>query len=823
MQEINLNGEWILKQSGSPRSLRAQVPGCVHTDLLAAGVIPDPFRRDNEKRLQWISDTGWIYSRDFDVSAYFLKHDRVLLRCEMLDTLATVRINGREAGKADNMFRLWEFDAKRLLKPGRNRIEIRFSSVFPYIAERQKRRRFDTGASIMISGSPWIRKEPCNFGWDWGPQLVTCGIQRSIGLVAWNQARLTRVHIRQKHGPGKRVALVVNVSSERAGREGLKAVVSLWRRSRLLGEEFVSLKAGSGRARLRVENPELWWPAGMGEQPLYEVTVDLLNEAGDLLDTETKRIGLRRLELERKKDRWGESFQFKANGIPFFAKGANWIPADVFLSRLTEADYRRLLGDALAANMNMIRVWGGGIYEDDCFYDICDELGLCVWQDCMFACHPYPAIDREFMASVRLELADNVRRLRHHPSIALWCGNNEIEALSVGDKPGPRRMTWRENALLFDSLIPEEIAKHDPDRDYWPSSPHSPRGNRKDTNNPAFGDAHLWSVWHGMEPYEWYRTTNHRFVSEFGFQSFTEPKTMLQFTEPQDRNITSPVMEHHQRSGIGNAVIMHYMLSWFRMPGRFEDTLWLSQILQSLAIKYAVEHWRRNMPRSMGALYWQINDCWPVASWASIDFPGRWKALHYAAKKFFSPLLVSGVEDPKAGTIDLYVTSDLGKSRSGRLRWRVTDTSGRRLAGGARGIKIRPRASAKALRLDLRKLIRRQGINNVLVWMDLLVEGKVVSGNLATFARPKQMALSDPGISFKVGGAGPDYRVTLKAARPALWTWLECKGLDARLSDNFFHMENGRPVTITVTPAKPISRARLAACLKARSLTDTYR
>jgi beta-mannosidase len=821
MINITLDGKWTLRKDGDREIVPARVPGCVHTDLLRAGKIPDPYVRDNEKRLQWIGKAGWTYSREFTVPAGLLDHDRVLLVCEMLDTLATVTINGHTAGKSDNMFRTWEFDVKKLLRPGRNTISVRFDSPFPYMEKKQGKRRMQTGEWIRLDGSPWIRKEPCNFGWDWGPQLVTAGIQRPIRLVAFSQARITDVHVTQKHVPGHPVVLDVEVNVECPGSGEAVVSVGLWMKGSPRAGGVAMIDHGKGRIRILVQDPELWWPAGMGSQPLYDLVVDLIGADGRL-DSSRKRIGLRTLKLDEKKDRWGRSFRFVANGVPFFGKGADWIPADTFQSRVTEADFRRLLTDARDANMNMIRVWGGGVYENDVFYDIADELGLCIWQDFMFACNPYPSFDAGFMASVRAEAEDNIRRIRHHACLALWCGNNEMEWFCIADKWTNNRMSRSDYLKLFDVLLPDAVRRCDPGRDYIPSSPYSP-DERKNPDNPGNGDAHLWGVWHGRKPYEWYRTCLHRFISEFGFQSFPEPRTVRGITAPQDRNVTSPVMEHHQRSGIGNTLIMQYMLEWFRVPKNFESTLWLSQILQALAIKYGVEHWRRNMPRVMGAIYWQLNDCWQVASWASIDWHGRWKALHWAAKKFFAPVLVSGVEDVKKGTVEVHVTTDLLKTVSGVLRWTATNSAGKRLASGSKKIRAVANGDTVVERLALKKLIDRNGPADVLVWLELSVAGRLVSDNLVYFSRPKQMNLGDPGIRTAITRARDGaFRVKLVARKVALWTWLEL-GSDARYSDNFIHLRPGRAVTVEVKPLKTMAADRFRRVLRVHSLVQTFR
>ncbi len=824
MQKIDLGGEWTLKQGGKGGRIRANVPGCVHTDLLAAGKIPDPFYRDNEHRLQWIGEADWAYSRTFTVEAETLACDRVLLRCWGLDTLATVRVNGRRVGRADNMFRTWEFDVKRALKAGRNTIEVRFDSTMPVIRRLQKK-RFLPGWGFgqhKIGGGNWIRKMPCNYGWDWGPTLVTCGIWRDIEIVAFDTARLADVRIEQDHSKRGAVALDVTAAVEKTGRAKCTAAVTVSYKGRTVAEGQGAVRGGKVRASLTVKKPRLWWPAGMGDQPLYEVTADLLDEGGGLLDTDTRRIGLRTLRVVREKDQWGQSFRFEANGVAFFAKGANWIPADTFPSRLGRADYEYLLDSAAAANMNMLRVWGGGIYEDDVFYELCDELGLCVWQDFMFACATYPTFDDDYLANVRAEAEDNVRRLRHHACLALWCGNNELEQGLVGDR-WEGTMSWEDYSKLFDVLLPDVIRRLDGGRDYWPSSAHSPLGDRLDHKNPACGDAHLWDVWHGRKPFEWYRTAMHRFCSEFGFQSFPEPKTVRSYTAASDRNVTSYVMEHHQRSGTGNATIMTYMLDWFRLPKSFDMTLWLSQILQALGIKYAVEHWRRHMPRCMGAIYWQLNDCWPVASWASIDSLGRWKALHYFAKQFFAPVLVSGVEDQDRKTVAVHVTSDRMKPLKAKLTWTVTTAAGKVLTTGGKPVALGARTSRRITTLRLAEQLDAVGPRDLIVWLDVSAGGRSLSSNLVTFAKPKHFGLLDPGITTKVradreGG----FTVTVRAKRPAMYVWLEPAGLDAQVSDGFFHLPPRGCVEVKVWQAKPITAELLKRKLRVRSLIDTY-
>lgn len=814
----SLNGGWTLSKRGEAHTYPATVPGCVHTDLIAAGAVEDPFFRDNEKRLMWIGETDWTYASSFVVEPALLEHERVLLRCHGLDTLATVTVNGALIGRADNMFRRWEFDVKHVLAAGENTIRVDFDAAMPFVRKMDAEKGEMAGwvEPMRINSGAWIRKEPCNFGWDWGPKLVTAGIWRDIELVAFSTARLSDVRLLQDHHDGK-VTLTVNIGAERIGSPALNASVRVSLDGSAVAQAAVDLRAdGTATATLTVENPHLWWPNGMGRHPLYDVTVEL-HSGSSTLDTWTRAIGLRTLTLERHPDEIGESFYFACNGVPFFAKGANWIPASPYPWEPQPRDYDRLIQAAADANMNMLRAWGGGIYEHDPFFDACDRHGITVWQDFIFSCGTYPSFDAEFMANVTAEAKDNIRRLRHHACLALWCGNNEIEQ-GMPDSPGwQESMSWEDYSRLFDELLPSLVRELDPQRAYWPGSPHTPLGDRADHSNPTCGDTHLWGVWHGKRPYEWYRTRFDRFVSEFGFQSFPEPTTVAEFTLPGDRNITSYVMEHHQRSGIGNSTIIHYMLDWFRLPTSFDATLWLSQILQALAMKYAVEHWRRNMPVTMGTLYWQHNDMWPAPSWSSLDWKGNWKALHYVARRFYAPLLVSGVEDTAQSTVEVYVTSDLGEPVNGTVVCTVTDLNGRVLAENFYPVQIAPRSSALVQTVG-----GIQPAREVIVWLELYLDDAVVSTNLLTMSRPKHLALPSPAYQVDISPLDNGRAaVSISVDVPALFVWLELPG--AKFSDNFMHLRAGRPALIELQLPEGMSVAEAGQRLSVRSLVDTYR
>ena len=796
MEKIDLNDNWKFREVGNHDFHNASVPGCVHLDLLANKIIPDPYYRDNETEIQWVSEKDWFYTNDFKIDTKFLDNEHIYLNCEGLDTFGEIEINGISIGTTDNMFRVWEFDVKKTLKEGLNTISIIFKSTLPYARKKDKEKHLIFKKTpIRPESGNWIRKQPSNYGWDWGPHLVTCGIWRPISITAWDSTRINDFMVRQ-HWKDKSVLidLVVTTLEYTSSNRCTMSVLVMNSSGKILIQEDKPIKKNSSRFELLIKNPELWWPNGMGEQSLITISVTLKGPNGQELDSTSRRIGLRKMELICEKDNWGESFKFRCNGKDFFAKGANWIPADTFDKQASDDQIRDLLNSAAEANMNFIRVWGGGLYERDSFYDVCDEIGLCVWQDFMFAGGAYPAHDPEFLNSVREEAIYNVRRLRNHASLAIWCGNNEMEMNDnlVGNTDGA--MSFDAYASLFDELIPNVLLEYDPDRPYWPSSPHSPIGNRfgkENSKDPRWGNAHLWEVWHGREPFEWYHKSYHRFCTEFGFQSFPEPATVLTYTEPSDRNITSWVMEKHQRSKSGNSVIMDYMLSWFRLPIGWENTVWLSQILQALAIQYAVEHWRRNMPRCMGSLYWQLNDCWPVASWASIDYKHRWKALHYSAKRFYAPIIVSGKVNHENKTAEIHVTNDGGENIQAELKVSISNTDGIHLRDLTNNIVLPYNGSEKVLDINLSSDLEKTNTSVLLIWVVLKVDGKTLARNLLHLARPKHLELREPHLDSTISVKNGNIKAEITTDKPALWVWIESPLANIRWDDNFFHLNAG--------------------------------
>ncbi len=800
-----LSGLWQFRQASSsairnPQSairipedwLPATVPGGVHTDLLSAGLIPDPFVGDDERRVKWVAEQDWEYRRIFTVDERLPAQERVFLVCDGLDTLAEVRLNGQTVGTAKNMFRGYRWDVRNLLRPGENEIRVLFKSPVRYaVAENGIRPMPDV--NNPLPGAPYLRKVPSHFGWDWGPRLPPIGIWRDIRLEGYTAARLTDVSLRQQHNAGQ-VTLTARVEAEIYSHSPLRVTLRLTAPDGRVQTVEGSLEGDHQTLVLAVEQPQLWWPNDYGAQPLYRVDVELANDES-MLDERTYQLGLRTIELRREPDEWGESFTFVVNGVSIFAKGSNWIPADSFATRISSEQLDHLLGSAAAAHHNMVRVWGGGYYESDYFYDLCDRLGLLVWQDFAFACAGYPLDDSAYLENVKGEVVANVRRLRHRASLALWCGNNEIE--TAWDSWG-----WNtpENADLmsayerfFDHTLPEWVEAEDPDHPYWPSSPSSGGGFRDPNGNRA-GDVHQWVVWHANKPFSNYRETPARFVSEFGFESLPALPTIAAFSEPADWNITSYIMEYHQRSPVGNEKIIVYMLDNFRMPRDFASLVYISQLLQAEAMRTGVEHWRRH-PACSGALYWQLNDCWPVISWSGIDYYGRWKAMHYSSRRFFAPLLLS-IED-NGTNMRLFVTNDRAEPWEGQIRWSLETLQGEHLNGAEEQASVQPFSTTQVKSLDFSRYITEENRRRVVLVCELWQDGERLQSAIATFAPTKHVELEDPQLTVGVGQTGSELAIHLHARSLARFVELTFEGADVVFSDNYFDLPAGRTMHVT--------------------------
>ncbi len=831
MHTQSLTGAWQFRQAGTSEWLPATVPGGAHTDLLALGRIPDPFVGDNERRVAWVAEADWEYRRAFAVTPELLAQPHIWLVCDGLDTLATVSLNGRELGRAANMFRQYRWDVKPLLQAKGNELQIEFASVVRHAAEKQAARPLP-GVSQAIAGGPHVRKAPCHFGWDWGPQLPPVGIWRDIRLEAFSAARLADVHVRQRHDGGKvevevKAEVEVEVKAEVAR---LAMVVSIVAPDG--GVVTAEAPVADGRARLTIPiaNPQLWWPNGYGAQPLYEVKVEVKAKDEDRASASTLastlasasyRIGLRTVELRQAPDAWGRSFEFVVNGVRIFAKGADWIPADSFPTRLTEAALEGLIRAAAETHQNMLRVWGGGFYEDERFYDLCDRYGILIWQDFIFSCSIYPLDEPDFVENVRVEVAENIRRLRHRACLALWCGNNEMEQ-------GWAEWGWKGPELqdlkaaydrFFHRTLPAWCAAEDPDHAYWPSSPSSdaPFDN---PNGQIQGDAHYWDVWHGRKPFTAYRGQYPRFMSEFGFQALPPLETIRTYAAEPDWNMTSYIMEQHQKNASGNALMVAQMLETFRLPKDFESLVYLSLVLQAEGIRYGVEHWRRHTDRVAGTLYWQLNDCWPVASWSSLDYFGRWKALHYAARRFYAPVLLSIEDAPPCQSIS--VSSDLREAWQGVVRWTLTTLDGGVLAAGEKAVAVPPQGVAAVEALDFARYLDDDSRRELVFVAELWQGERRLAVQTAFFAPTKHLRLADPQIEADVTLADGRLVIELAARSLARLVEVSLAGADGVFSDNYFDLPAGRPATLSCPLPAGWDLAAAQAALKVRSVYNTY-
>jgi len=787
MKCLSLNGSWTLNVLGADfPAVPAAVPGSVYHDLLTTELIPDPFYRDNEMDALKLMDNDFLYQRSFTVSDCLLSGDKVLLRAEGLDTIATVSVNGQVAGLANNMHRVWEFDVKNILVPGENSIEIRFASPTKYIKEAYAESVADGSSDAMV-GFPHIRKAHCMFGWDWGPRLPDAGIWRDISIVSVEKARIQDVLVQQFHEDGK-VRLNIRTTLNRYTADAVAVSASL------TAPDGTVLTAAGEQCEIVVENPQLWWPAGIGDQPLYQVSVELAC-ADQKLDSWTRRIGLRTMTVSRRKDEWGESFSHCVNGVDIFAMGADYIPEDNLLPRVNPERTRRLLEDARAANMNCVRIWGGGYYPADYFYDICDELGLLVWQDFMFACAVYN-LSEEFEENITAEFVDNVRRLRHHASLALWCGNNEMEDFVDKGEWVSCHAQKADYIKMYEYIIPKVLKAEDPQAFYWPASPSS-GGSFDNPQDPSRGDVHYWMVWHGLLPFTDYRNHKFRYVSEFGFQSFPCMETIESFTAPEDRNVFSYVMEKHQRNASANGRIVSYISQMYLYPGDLDKLVYASQLLQAQAMQYGVEHWRRNRGCCMGAVVWQLNDCWPVASWASIDYFGRWKALHYYEKRFFAPVLISCHEEGilsqntnvNAEPFDLKKSAHLNVSNEtmkefrGTARWALRRPDASVIEEGSFDVVV-PALSAQWL--PEQDFSDRDTYGCYYSYALLDEEGNLVGDGSVLFCPPKHFRFEDPKLNAFVSGD----EIIVTAEGFARSVEIQC-GADVLLEDNYFDMNGG--------------------------------
>ncbi|MCL2079947.1 MAG: glycoside hydrolase family 2 protein [Oscillospiraceae bacterium] len=863
MKLQSLNGEWKLEIVGEApyggEKLTAAIPGSVYSALLDAGKMPDPYWRSNELDALKIMDNDFVFTRTFDLVPLGLAPGLpIFLICRGLDTICDIELNGNRVGRADNMHRRFEFDITEYVEKSGNELKLIFRSPTKYIAAKYEEVNVD-GAHDAMRGFPHIRKAHCMFGWDWGPRLPDAGIWRGISIGYADRASLDSVYITQNHRDDGKVELVFDI--ECSGEKCCIDIVVAAPDGEISACQidcaafYSSASGGAAGADdgdnlpwfnsepIVINDPQLWWPNGFeppppsrcggsplrdGGKPLYGIQITLIDKDGNALDVWERRIGLRTMTVDREKDEWGESFAIKVNNTKIFAMGADYIPQDNILSRITYEKKRRLLEDCVLANYNIIRVWGGGYYPDDEFYDICDELGILVWQDFMFACAIYE-LTPELEANIRAEVRDNVKRLRHHASLALWCGSNEIEWQQDMDTFQRTPKQKADYIRIFEQIIPEEVKNHDRNTFYWPSSPSS-GGSFDDPNSDDRGNVHNWEVWHELKPFSEYRERYSRFVSEFGFQSFPCIETVKSYTLPEDLNIFSRVMEMHQRNGSANGRIMYYLSGSYLYPSSFENLLYASGLLQAEALRYGVEHWRRSRGRCMGTIYWQVNDIWPVASWASIDYFGRWKALHYFAKRFFAPLLLSCHETgemterevptrqpaPIKKAARLAVTNDTRKDAQGLIRWALRKPSSDIIKSGEELISVPALCALWQDELDFSDCDELSDYFSY----ELEADGKIVSSGSALFCRPKHYNFADPKLAIE--RSGDNITVTAGAFAKNVEIYGsgsddsdDSDGSDFLLSDNFFDLNAGS-YTVQILRGDPKN-------LKVRSVYDIGR
>ncbi|MBN2009674.1 glycoside hydrolase family 2 protein [candidate division KSB1 bacterium] len=806
---INLSGKWQFRQAHEKNWHPATVPGTVHTDLMADGKIKDSFYRMNEREQQWIDKVDWEYQRTFQVDDDILKKDHLELTFEGLDTYADIYLNDVLLLSTDNMFREWTVEAKSHLHPGENILRIYFHSPIntdlPKLAELgydlpAVNDQSENGGLGNKRVSIFARKAGYHYGWDWGPRLITAGIWRDVELVGWNNTKILSMRIVQNQLDDNLAKLTAEFEINATGTHNAELHVYLGDNDDDIAKQKVKLEHGihTYNVPFEIKKPKRWWSNGLGEPHLY--TVKGVVRIGKTRHDECiTRIGLRTLRIVRDPDSdgSGKSFYVELNGVPVFAKGANYIPCDNFVPRVTRERYEQIIMDAVNAHMNMLRVWGGGIYENDIFYDLCDEHGIMVWQDFMFACAMYPG-DQEFLENVREEAIQNVKRLRNHPCIALWCGNNENDtAWGYGTDGGwtwkesydkkIRDQIWNDYEAVFHKMLPEIIDEFDPDRLYWPSSPLADFNKRADIEAKS-GDIHYWGVWHGNRLFENFDKNIGRFMSEYGFQSFPEFKSVKQYTLPEDWDIDSPVMMAHQRSGKGNRVIKWYMDHYYKEPKDFESLLYVGQLLQAWGVQRAMETHREHMPFCMGSLYWQLNDCWPVASWSSVDYYGRWKALHYAAKRTYQDILVLPREQD--GELHVTIVSDRLQPLNAQLKLTLMDVDGIRSWENTQSVTIAANTSKLYFSQQLSTISAQLDTTRMFVVAQVMNDNKEIARNILYFVTPRNLVLPTPKLDVSYAKLNNGYRITMSTDKLAKNVYFSIDA-DGFLTDNYFDLLPG--------------------------------
>lgn len=822
---MEINQNWQFKQARLSNWHAAKVPGVVQTDLMANDMLPDPFYRLNEKEVQWVDKEDWEYKTTFQLTPKMLEQQHIVMNLEGLDTYADVYINDSLVLRANNMFRTWNIPVTKLVKTDMNTLRVFFHSPlkhdlakfdalnFQYFATNDQS---ENGGLFDKRLSVFARKAGYHYGWDWGPRLVTMGIWKPINIVAWSDARIDDIYMEQTEVTKSKASLdaQIKVTVDHPITHASIRVTDI-ANHKVMAEKTIDLKDGDQiiHCPFTIRHPKLWWTNGLGEAHRYQFKTEVIVR-DKVIDFEIQKIGVRSLKVIQKKDQYGTGFYFELNGEPVFAKGANYIPQDNFLTRVTDADYTKTVMSAVEANMNMLRVWGGGLYEKDVFYDLCDEHGILVWQDFMFACSMYPA-EGELLENIRQEAIDNVIRLRNYACIALWCGNNECQDAWYNwgwgkqyesQSPAIAAKVWKEFSDLYYVTLPEVVAKYAPETYYHPSSPFGGMGHG---SNDHSGDRHYWGVWHAKAPIEDYNIERARFFSEYGFQSFPEYISVLQYApEARDWDIHSDVMMSHQRGGENaNSLIESYMINEYYRPKDFKKFLYVNHVLQGDAIKTAMEAHRRDMPYCMGTLFWQINDCWPVASWSSRDYYGRWKAQHYFTKKAYDDILVSPYA--KDDKLNIYVVSDRLKNFVGYLEVQVITFDGKIVFGDRQRVHVKANGSHVLADYDIDTILNQYNKNEVFIFAKLTDDNQKVYEN--TYELLKQKEMNYPKVKFdytldcakvsqpitaSMDQTVHNYKMTITAPVFARAVHLMVNDIKSFFSDNYFDLLPGQTKTI---------------------------
>ncbi|WHZ20374.1 MAG: Beta-mannosidase [Rhodanobacteraceae bacterium] len=821
--------------------LPATVPGSVQTDLMAMKLLPDPYWRDNEAQVQWVGLSNWQYRTQFKVDAATLERAHVDLVFDGLDTFADVFLNGHKILSADNMFRRWRVPVNALLHAGTNTLEVKLYSpierVQPWLLKQPYALpgEFDSAFGDEPKGrqtANYVRKAAYQYGWDWGPRVVTEGIWQDVELESWDSLRLADFHVAQSQVTADVAKLRAQLDIKADAPESAHVALR-WRapdgNTQSLQRD-VELKPGDNAIAIPfdIAHPQRWWPVGYGKPNLYSFHVDV-TVGNKLLTSADRETGLRSIELRRHKDQWGKGFEFVVNGVPIFAKGANFIPPDIFPTRVTPARLRQLLESARDANMNMLRVWGGGYYLPDDFYAMADKLGLMVWQDFMFG-GAIPPSDQAFRENVRIEAGQQVERLRDHPGIVLWCGNNEVEtgweswddrkAFKKTITAAQRKRIEQGMRELFDHTLRDVVTKYEPDVPYWPSTPGTDYDGPVNVTDD--GDYHYWNVWSGDAlPVTAYLEVTPRFMSEYGLQSMPVMQTIDAFTAPSDRSIDSQVMRAHQKydAGNGNQRLLKYVEREFGKPSDLAAFAYLSQVMQAEGIQLAAEHLRAARPESMGSLYWQLDDTWPGITWSSIDWYSRWKALQFHARRFYAPLLIAALRDHGSTTVSL--VSDRTAPVVVQWRMRVMDFSGKVVGQKQADLTLAPLSALRVGNFSDAQLLHGADPRKTFAVFELLAGDRVVSRNLVFFDAAKNLVLPLPHIRAQLEKTDDGYTLTLESDQLAREVWIAFGDLDASVSDNAFDILPGQRVTVTVRSKAGLDTLRKA--LKIEDVADAMR